>query len=167
MKHNKNKFKKVLLPLVTISLLLSSCANNTYKLDPNYSGATATIRDTSLATSKLKAQIFTVDKINGQRDTTSPHNYVYGGGPQINLKQASRKIPTTETILTISGRDVYGADGVALLDFKKNKSVSGDIYFIPIAGRIYEVRGALSKKSSSVRLIDTTRNVQIGKTITN
>ena len=152
-----------------LALFLISCGpNNIYKLPENYQGATATIRDSYTVNSKnnFKAQIYTVDQIDGQRDNDSPYRFVQGAGPVTHVQDASRKIPIKETILTLGGREVYGADGFALMDWTKKKSVSGDIYFLPKAGRTYEVRGQVGKNSSSVWLVDLSNGKQVGRKIT-
>jgi len=156
----------VFLPLVCL-WMVSCSQTETYAMPESYQGGTAIIKDSfSLSSTGLKAEIFTVDEIDGKRDTTSPYTYVSGGGMGTNVGAASRKIPTKEVLVTIAGRNVYGADGAALLDFNKSKSVSGDIFFKPQAGRTYEVKGSLSRAVSTVWLVDTSTGKRVGPIIT-
>ena len=163
--------KKSILDVVSLLgiVMVASCNIKTYELPVDYKGSVATIRDTTThdKANSFKAQIYTVHEINGVLDTNSPHRFVSGAGPGVVTQESSRKIPTKETILTLSGREVYGADGFALMDWTKRKPVSGDIFFTPKANRVYEVRGSLGKKRSSIWLVDTVTNRVVGRKISN
>ncbi|MDQ8191774.1 hypothetical protein [Roseibacillus persicicus] len=143
-----------LLALVSATLL-SNCVSY-YRLPDGYTGPRATVKDTATQVTPLKAEIFRVQKINGETDGNTPMATPYGGGMGVVLRSSQREIPAGEPItLTIGGGDSYAADGAALIDSmagKRRKSVSGDIIFIPKADKTYVVKGTTGKDSSSVWL---------------
>ena len=155
---------KQLVSLVIVASL-SSCVT-TYKIPESYTGSTAVIKDTAIKTGMTKAEAFQVSKIEGQFDATSPMATPYGGGMVVSLKESKRTIPAGKPItLTITGGNIYAADGAALADKMSGnakKLVTGDVVFTPKPNGSYKVNGIAGKESSSVWIEDGS----IGKIVT-
>lgn len=148
-------------------MFFGSCAQTEVYVEPPASRNLATIEDSfSGKPGGVKATIFTVDAIDGTRDDKSPFTFVYGGGFATNVTAGvNRKVTPGEHLVTIGGRDVHGADGAALLDFNKNKTVKGDVFLNAKPGRTYIVRGQMSKSRSSVWLEDKKTGRIVGRKV--
>lgn len=162
--------KKIIVTLAFVATL-PSCIS-TYKIPEGYAGPTAIIKDTANKTGMTKAEAFQVSKINGLVDTTSPMATPRGGGMGVSLKESKRTIPAGSPItLTLSGGNIYAADGAALADMlsgNAKKHVTGDVVFTPKPNQIYKVNGIAEKASSSVWVEEEgTRKVVTQKIIQN
>lgn len=161
--------KSALVPLF-LALLLPSCVSY-YSLPDGYTGPTATIKDTASKTGAVKAEAFQVTKIEGETEGNSPLATPYGGGMVVTLRDSSRRVPAGSPItLTISGGDIYAADGAALFNMisgNMKKSVSGDVVFTPKANGVYKVTGFAGKQSSSVWIEEESSGRVVTKKISN
>ncbi len=145
------------LTLPFIAILVSSCISS-YQLPEGYTGPTAVIKDTASKTGAIKAEAFQVSKIDGKLDRNSPMATLYGGGMGVILKDSKRIVPAGKPItLTISGGNIYAADGAALFDSMSGnakKYVQGDVSFTPEPNEVYRVNGVAGKESSCVWIED-------------
>lgn len=157
------------LSLLIAAGFLSSCVSY-YNLPEGYAGPTAVIKDTATQTGVTKAEAFQVSKINGQLDRSSPMATPYGGGMVVTLMESKRTVPAGQPIsLTISGGNIYAADGAGLADMisgNAKKYVSGDVVFTPKANEVYRVNGVAGKESSSVWIEDESSRKIVSRKVT-
>jgi hypothetical protein len=151
----KNMIKQIVS--MTLIASLTSCVS-TYQLPDGYSGPTAVIKDSATKTGTTKAEAFKVTKIDGQYDGHSPMATPRGGGMVVSLKESMRTVPAGKPItLTISGSNIYAADGAAMADMLSGnaaKAVSGNVVLTPKPNAVYDVKGIVGKNSSSVWIED-------------
>lgn len=144
--------------VAAFAVLLPGCVSY-YRLPEDYSGPTATIENTGKAHDAFKASVFKVSEIDGKLVTASPMQTPYGGGPTVMMGGSSVTIPAGRPLqLKITGGDQFAADGPALIysmGGNVSKTATETFTFTPEADRIYQVRGELGKKASSVWMEDT------------
>lgn len=84
--------------LAMIALSLVACVGPTYQLPPAYNGPLATIKNSGKELSPFKAEIFSVEKIDGLASPLqSPMATPYGGGPFVTMREAQAQIPARKT----------------------------------------------------------------------
>ncbi|NJM38938.1 MAG: hypothetical protein HC845_14310 [Akkermansiaceae bacterium] len=157
----------LLFTLIAVGML-SSCVSY-YEIPKNYSGPTATLKDSSIATHFAKAAVFKVAEIEGKTPKSSPMATPYGGGMGVTLRESSRPVPAGKPItISLSAGDSYAADGAQLADKlmgRQNAYASGNLTFTPKAGQSYRVKGTLAKEVSSVWLEEDGSGALVGKKI--
>lgn len=155
----------------SLSLAFLTSCGSYYSLPDGYTGPTAIIKDTASKTGAAKAEAFQVTKIEGKTEGNSPMATPYGGGMGVTLRDSSRRVPAGHPItLTLSGGDVYAADGAALFDMisgNAKKPVSGDVVFTPKANGKYKVTGFAGQQSSSVWIEEESSGRVVTKKISN
>jgi hypothetical protein len=143
-------------------LLLSSCAS--YKPVPEgYTGAVATIRDTSETEDGTKAQQFYLAEIDGNRvenSRSATRQSSYGTGFSLFARGFERPVPVRAMKVKLIGSHVVAAP---IHEFASRAAgtffqVEGIVDFTPKPNVRYVVRGELKKGNSSVWIEDEATN---------
>jgi hypothetical protein len=147
---------RLALPAV-FALALPSCVSY-YNLPKDYTGPTATIRNTGAAHDAFKASVFEVAKIDGKLSNASAMQTPYGGGPVVQMGTSEVKVVAGQPLqVELSGHDQFAADGPALmyaLGGNVAKPAKSTVTFNPKANATYVVKGQLGKQGSTVWLED-------------
>ncbi|MEQ1594378.1 MAG: hypothetical protein ABL985_04710 [Casimicrobium sp.] len=150
--------KNLLRLLLLMTTLLSGCA--TYQpVAPGYAGPTARIIDSSYQESGGKGRLFYVATVDGNAIANAAGGTAqssYGRGFSLSLRTASRDVPIRKLRLKLVGTHVTAAPihelaSRAIGEFFR---VEGEIDFLPVAGKVYELRGELTKAVASVWIAD-------------
>ncbi len=140
-------------------LLLTGCASSYKAVPDGFTGPTARIIDGSYQESGGKGRLFYVASIDGnpvdnaRRATGSAS---YGRGFSLSTRTSARDVPIRKLRLHLVATHVTAAPihELASRAIGEFFSVEGELDFTPEAGKVYEVRGQLSKEGSSVWLTD-------------
>lgn len=144
--------------LILPALLLTACA--TYEpVQKDYSGPTASIRDSGAYESGSKAQLFAVVEVDGNRVMNAfwaSANASHGRGFSLTTVYPERKVKAAPQKLTLRASHTTAAPIHAMASQLAGTffSVEGTIDFTPQPGAVYVVKGELSKEKSSVWLED-------------
>jgi hypothetical protein len=139
-------------------LFLAACAS--YEPVPKeYTGPTATVRDTGFAEDGTKAQMFAVTEIDGNRIMNAFWASMiasHGRGASLTTVFPERKVKSAPMKVTLRGSHATGAPIHALASQMAGTffAVEGVVDFTPQAGSIYVVKGELKKEKSSVWIED-------------
>jgi len=140
-----------------LALALPSCVSY-YNLPKDYTGPTATIRNTGAAQDAFKASVFEVAKIDGKLSQGTTMQTPYGGGPVVQMGESQVKVVAGQPMqVELAGYDRFAADGAALmysLGGNVSKTAKATVTFSPKANATYVVKGQLGKQASSVWLED-------------
>jgi hypothetical protein len=147
------------------ALALSGCA--TYEPTKDYTGPTATLRDTGMSEDGTKAQMFAATEIDGNRVMNAfwaSAQASQGGGASLRTVFPSRKVKASPMKVTIKASHATGAPIAAIASQLAGTffSVEGVVDFTPKPDGSYVVRGELRKEKSSVWIED----VDTGKPVT-
>ena len=144
---------------------LSGCA--TYEPTKDYTGPTATLRDTGLSEGGSKAQMFAATEIDGNRVMNAfwaSANASQGRGASLTTVYPSRKVKAAPMKVTLRASHATGAPIAAIASQMAGTffSVEGVVDFTPRPDGNYVVKGELKKEKSSVWIED----VETGKPVT-
>lgn len=163
----KSQLKSLALSAV---VFLAACA--TYEpVGKDYTGPTATIRDSGFSEDGSKAQLFAVVEIDGNRVPNAfgaSANASYGRGASLTTVFPERKVRTTSMRLKLRGSHATGAPIHAIASQMAGTffSVEGVIEFTPLPNASYVVKGELKKEKSSVWLEDIATGKAVSSVIT-
>lgn len=140
--------------LCALGALFSSCAP--YQLPEGYTGPTASIRSTGKSVNSVKAEGYYILEVNGKFANHSPMGTARGAGMGVVIKEQTLQVPSEPLNLTLSGGNIYAADGVAMADsmIGGNHQVSGDVSFTPKPNGDYSVTGVTGKERCAVWIVD-------------
>lgn len=148
-----------LLSSLYLAVVLSGCAS--YEPVPKeYTGPTATVRDTGFSEDGTKAQMFAVTEIDGNRVMNAFWASAiasHGRGASLTTVFTERKVKAAPMKITLRASHATGAPIHALASQMAGTffSVEGVVEFTPQAGNVYVVKGELKKEKSSVWIEDT------------
>ncbi|MGE0115100.1 MAG: hypothetical protein AB7T07_09495 [Steroidobacteraceae bacterium] len=157
---------KKLFVSFALAVGLGACA--TYQPVPkDYSGPTASVKDSGFSEDGTKAQMFALVAIDGNRVPnafTVSASASYGRGASLTAIYPARTIQARPMKVTLRGSHATGAPIHAMASQLAGTffSVEGTVDFSPEADRQYLVKGELKKEKSSVWIEDT----QTGKPVT-
>lgn len=152
------------MKLLHLSLVLATafvatgCA--TYEPVPKeYTGPTATIRDTGFSEDGTKAQMFALVELDGNRLMNAfwaSRIASDGRGASLTTVFTERKVRAAPMKLTIRGSHATGAPIHAMASQMAGTffSVEGVVDFTPQSNGVYLVKGELTKEKSSVWIED-------------
>ncbi|MES2488400.1 MAG: hypothetical protein V4607_01320 [Pseudomonadota bacterium] len=134
--------------IALVVLGLSGCALAP-SIPVDYWGPQAKIEDSYFSYSNTKADVFFLDKIDGQKIWDIRHTATQasrGHGSAMTIRTIDRAVPAKQTTFHIVGRTYY----VALIDqmFRTTYEVSGDVEFAPLPNHTYTVRGHIFDNGS-------------------
>ena len=147
-----------------LAISLPSCVSY-YNLPKDYTGPTATIRNSGTAQDAFKSTVFEVAKIDGKLSNASAMQTPRGGGPVVQMGDSQVKVPAGQPLqVDLSGHDQFAADGPALvyaLGGNVAKPAKASVTFTPKANATYVVKGQLAKQGSSVWLEDAANGKRV------
>lgn len=147
--------------VVIIAAILSMAGCSTFKPIPeNYTGPTATIKDSYATKQSNKAHYFTLNGVDGNYISNSfgaTRSANSGRGAAFDPVMSERQVLTKQQTFTIAGFVFFPTD--AQLLFGDTLKVSGDIFFAPKEGETYVVKGTVSEALSVVWLEDSEGNL--------
>lgn len=145
--------------ILLVAVFLAGCASSYKAVPDGFTGPTARIIDGSYQESGGKGRLFYVASIDGNpvdnaRGATGSASY--GRGFNLSTRTAARDVPIRTMRLRLVATHVTAAPihELASRAIGEFFSVEGELDFTPVAGKVYEVRGQLSKEGSSVWLTD-------------
>jgi hypothetical protein len=144
--------------VITCALLVSGCA--TYEpVSKEYTGPTATLRDTGMSEDGSKAQMFAAMEIDGNRVMNAfwaSANASQGRGNSLSTVFPERKLKAAPMKVTIKGSHATGAPIAAIASQMAGTffSVEGVVDFTPKPDGRYIVKGELKKEKSTVWIED-------------
>jgi hypothetical protein len=158
---------KSLLSTIVLSfaVIASGCA--TYQPVPKeYTGPTATLRDTGISEDGSKAQMFAAVEIDGNRIMNAfwaSANASQGQGNRLSTVFPKRAVKATPMKITLKGSHATGAPIAAIASQMAGTffSVEGVVEFTPKPDGKYVVKGELKKEKSTVWIED----VETGKPV--
>jgi hypothetical protein len=152
--------------LFAATLALTGCA--TFEPVPQeYTGPTATLRDTGFSEDGTKAQLFAAAEIDGNRIMNAfwaSANASQGRGASLTTVLPERKVKAAPMKVTLKASHATGAPIAAMASQLAGTffSVEGVVDFTPKADGKYVVKGELKKDKSSVWIED----IETGKPVT-
>jgi hypothetical protein len=152
--------------VIATTLALTACA--AYEPVPKeYTGATATLRDSGYSEDDTKAQLFAAMEVDGnpiRNAFGATANASQGRGASISTVLPSRKVKAAPMKVAIKGSHATGAPIAAIGSQLAGTffAVDGVVDFSPSPDGIYIVRGELKKGKSSVWIEDS----ETGKAVT-
>lgn len=144
--------------ILSTALLASGCA--TYEpVAKDYTGPTATLRDTGFSEDGSKAQMFAAVEIDGNRVMNAfwaSANASQGQGNNLSTVFTERKVTAAPMKVTLRGSHATGAPIAAIASHIAGTffSVEGVVDFAPKSDGKYVVRGELKKERSTVWIED-------------
>ena len=151
------------LPLLLV-LCLSGCVTAPAPIPAGYTGPRATITDTSKPVSSVKICFFEITKVDGRKvDCSAEATFRanYGHGFSMDPIVLSREVPAQACVLAIEGVTYVAADILAFGGGMYH--VNGEITATLESGKVYFVKGELSKAYSAVWLEDAGGHVVSSK----
>jgi hypothetical protein len=161
--------KKYLYAAAT-ALALSGCA--TYQHAPEgYTGPTAEISDTYYYETGSKGALFYVKSIDGnavQNARGATGRASYGRGFSLTAQSETRRLRIEPVKLVLIGTHVTAAPihEIASRAIGEFFTVEGEISFLPVTGKKYEVVGDLKKAEASVWIRDADSRERVSEKIT-
>jgi hypothetical protein len=155
--------------LVIFALALGGCA--TYKPVPDgYSGPTARIADSTYQETGGKGRLYYIESIDGNKienARSATGQASYGRGFNLSTRGVTRDVPIRKMRLRLIGTHVTAAPihEIASRAIGEFFSVEGEIDFTPEAGKVYEVRGELTKAVASVWIADLNSGESVSEKI--
>jgi hypothetical protein len=143
---------------LVLAAALAGCAS--YEPVPKeYTGPTATIRDSGFSEDSTKAQMFAVVAVDGNRvgnAFSASAMASHGRGASLTTVFPDRKVKAAPVKLTLRGSHATGMPIHAMASQMAGTffSVEGVVDFTPQAGAVYVVKGDLKKDKSSVWIED-------------
>jgi hypothetical protein len=134
---------------VGLAVTLSGCANYQPATPVDYTGPTATIKDSVKTLSSSKADFYYVEQVDGASIRNSRINTLsanQGRGMQMAAAMVDRQVPARPIRLSVTGRTEYAAPILALTGTVYQ--VKGVVEFTPEANKSYTVRGVLGDDAS-------------------
>lgn len=144
--------------VVACALMASGCA--TYEpVSKDYTGPTATLKDTGMSEGGSKAQMFAATNIDGNRVMNAFWASAIvsnGKGNNLTTVLPERKVKAAPMKVTLKGSHATGAPIAAIASQIAGTffSVEGVVDFTPEPDGNYAVRGELKKEKSSVWIED-------------
>ena len=144
--------------LLALTLLATGCA--TYEPVPKeYTGPTATLRDTGTSEVGSKAQMFAAMEIDGNRIMNAfwaSADASQGRGNSLSMVLPERKVKASPIKVTLKGSHATGAPIAAIASQMAGTffSVEGVVDFTPKPDGKYVVKGELKKEKSMVWIED-------------
>lgn len=145
-----------LLKTLALSIVVSFVGCATYEpVAKDYTGPTASIRDSGFSEDGTKAQMFALVEIDGNRVPNAfgaSANASYGRGATLTTVFPERKVRAAPLKLTLRASHATGAPIHAIASQMAGTffSVEGVVDFTPEPNAIYIVKGDLKKDKSSV-----------------
>jgi hypothetical protein len=149
----------------TCALLATGCA--TYEpVSKDYTGPTATLKDTGMSEDGSKAQMFAATNIDGNRVMNAFWASAVasnGRGNNLSTVFPERQVKATPMKVTLKGSHATGAPIAAIASQIAGTffSVEGVVDFTPQPNGKYAVKGELKKEKSSVWIED----IETGKPV--
>ena len=147
------------MALLLITLLMTGCASFQASIPADYSGPTATIKDSYSDHQGSTAHFYVMTNIYGKLiEDSSYRTRVINSGRGFNMtpQMVSRQVTVEPHLFTIMGFVQFATDGQAM--FGDLMLVKKTIELTPVAGETYTVNGKLATKGSDVWLEDTKGN---------
>jgi hypothetical protein len=149
------------------ALLLSGCATTYEPVSKEYTGPTASLRDTGFSEDWGKAQMFSAVEIDGNRVMNAfwaSRNASQGQGNLLSTVYPERKVKAAPMKVTLRGSHTTGAPIAAIASQMAGTffSVEGVVDFAPRPDGKYIVKGELKKEKSTVWIED----VETGNPVT-
>lgn len=147
-------------PIAALALLLGLGACASYQPVPkDYTGPTASVKDTGAPESGAKAKMFALMEIDGNRVDnafSASANASRNLGATLITVYPGRQVQAKPMKVLIRGSHATGAPIHAIASQIAGTffSVEGTVDFTPEAGHDYQVRGELTKEKSSVWIED-------------
>lgn len=147
------------LAVLALTLGLGACA--TYEPVPKeYTGPTASVLDTGFSEDRSKAQMFALMAVDGnpiKNAFWASAEASHGRGSNLTTVLPERKVPVRPMKVLLRGSHATGAPIHAMASQMAGTffSVEGTVDFAPQPGRMYQVKGVLTKEKSSVWIEDT------------
>jgi hypothetical protein len=144
--------------VVAFSLLASGCA--TFEpVSKEYTGQTATLKDSGFSEDVSKAQLFAAVEIDGNRVMNAfwaSANASQGRGNSLSTVFPERKVKAAPMKVTLKGSHATGAPIAAIASQMAGTffSVEGVVDFTPKPDGKYVVKGELKKEKSTVWIED-------------
>ena len=160
--------KAMALSLAAVSM--AGCA--AYQpVPPDYTGPVATVSDSGFAESRAKAQLFVLEKIDGNDVPNSfgeSARASYGQGLLLRTKIVERQVPAKPMKVLILGSHITGAPIHALFSQARGTfySVDGVVDFSPKPNGRYVVTGELKEDGSSVWIEDAETKQAVTEKVT-
>jgi hypothetical protein len=153
----------------TISMLalIAGCVSNPVPED--YSGPTATIRDTAVQEGASRGSFFYVAEVDGMQirnALTASRAANYGRGNLITAKDASRKVPARKLVLKLEARTAHGAPIAELFNSANMYSASAVVTLDAKPDAVYVVKGVLTAGTRTVWLEDAASGQRVGELTT-
>jgi hypothetical protein len=153
--ESMKKPTKALRAGALFALLAAGCATTVPSVPPGYTGPLARINDTVFEIDNSTANIFYLEKINGQDSENAmiaTRNATAGRGMSLNATGFHRSVPTQAATFTIVGRTTHAAPIQSMIHAEYQ--VRGELHFTPEANKTYEVLGELNDTHSVVWIED-------------
>jgi hypothetical protein len=150
-------------------LALAGCA--TYQHAPDgYTGPTAEISDTSYYETGSKGVLFYVKSIDGnaiQNARNATGSASYGRGFALTAQSETRRVRIEPIKLKLVGTHVTAAPihEIASRAIGEFFTVEGEVSFLPVAGKKYEVVGNLKKTETSVWIRDAESRERVSEIV--
>jgi len=142
-----------------IHVSLAGCATNYEPAPPEFTGPSATIRDSGISEGLSKAQMFAVMEIDGESTMNAfraSAGASFGMGAALQTIYPERKVKLVPMKIKLRGSHATAAGFHALFSQMAGtfQSVEGVVDFEPKADVIYIVNGKLTPEKSSVWIED-------------
>lgn len=151
--------------LLAVTVLSTGCA--TYEPVPkDYTGPSATLRDTGFSEDGTKAQMFAAIEIDGNYVTNAfgaSARASQGHGASLTTIFPERKVKAAPMKVTLRGSHATGAPIAAIASQIAGTffSVEGIVDFMPHPNGKYVVKGELKKERSSVWIEDAETGIPV------
>lgn len=151
--------------VVAFSLLASGCA--TFEpVSKEYTGPTATLKDSGFSEDASKAQLFAAVEIDGNRVMNAfwaSANASQGRGNSLSTVFPERKVKAAPMKVTLKGSHATGAPIAAIASQMAGTffSVEGVVDFTPKPDGKYVVKGELKKEKSTVWIEDLETGIPV------
>lgn len=160
------KISGQLAAVLVAAAVLGGCATVNPSVPAGYTGPTATIKDSALATSSSRADFFYLASIDGKeieesRGATMKANF--GKGLNMTPVVIERQVPVQALRLEIVGRTQHAAPIQALTSTEYQ--VKGVLQFTPEANKVYVVKGELGNEYSGVWLVEEATGNVVGNKV--
>lgn len=152
--------------VTVVTFCLQGCATFTSPIPENYTGPVATIKDSVMAYSSAKADLFYLTHVEERRIEDSRSRTLkvnYGRGLNMTPVVLERKVPARTSTFKVVGRTEYAAPILALTNAVYQ--VTGDIKIAPEKDKTYIVKGELGENYSAVWIEDMETNSVVGEKI--
>jgi hypothetical protein len=152
--------------VLSAAVALAGCASYGPSVPPDYTGPTATVKDSATIYSSSKADLFYVSHVDGKEIENSRVKTARGNRGRILAMTpvvVQNPIPARATAVRIVGRTEYSAPFMALA--RTVYEIKGDVKFVPEADKSYVVRGELGENYSAVWIEEESSYAVVGKKI--